>query len=260
MAVYSVAAPARSFDIGRVVKRTFSVLGADLPTFGLLALIFVAAPFGLLAWFQMSALSATVAVRPMAALGAGLGSLLSLILVWVMTSVAYAAAIKAAAGRMEDRPLGLGEALSAGAPKAPGIMLVNLLTALGVGFALIALLIPGLILAIRWSVAIPARVLEEPSATASLGRSAQLTKGHRWAIFGLLLVTGVVLGVAQLILVGAAAGPAAFIDTHKRQLASSLLTPIMQLFTFPIMSVGFTAVYVELRGGTGSQSTAEVFS
>lgn len=66
------------------------------------------------------------------------------------------------------------------------------------GFML--LLIPGLILMCLWSLVVPACVLERLGPLSSLSRSARLTKGYRWPVFGLILLTV----IAGLILYAAA--------------------------------------------------------
>jgi hypothetical protein len=68
---------------------------------------------------------------------------------------------------------------------------VSVLVILGI----ILLIVPGLILATVWFVATPACVVEQLGPSDSMRRSFQLTKGHRWKIFGLMLLVGVVSGV-----------------------------------------------------------------
>jgi len=58
-----------------------------------------------------------------------------------------------------------------------------ILVGIGVAFATILLIIPGIILALMWSLAIPVAVLERNSPRASLSRSSALTKGSRSRIF-----------------------------------------------------------------------------
>jgi hypothetical protein len=58
------------------------------------------------------------------------------------------------------------------------------------------------LLTTRWVVAIPVCVLERLGPIASLVRSAALTKGHRWTIFGILLillVTIMVVGAVNMV-------------------------------------------------------------
>jgi uncharacterized membrane protein len=63
-----------------------------------------------------------------------------------------------------------------------------LLVSLGIGLGMVALVVPGVMAMVAWFVAAPACVVERLGATASIGRSAQLTKGYRWRILGLLIV------------------------------------------------------------------------
>jgi hypothetical protein len=44
------------------------------------------------------------------------------------------------------------------------------------------------VLFVRWSIALPACVIEGLGPVDSLGRSARLTKGHRWKIFGIVIL------------------------------------------------------------------------
>jgi len=78
--------------------------------------------------------------------------------------------------------------------------------------AFLALLLPGLILlgigiylAVAWSVAVPAAVIEGRGAVEALNRSAALTKGDRWLVFAviiLLAILGALLGGLASILPG----------------------------------------------------------
>jgi len=47
-------------------------------------------------------------------------------------------------------------------------------------------------LAVRWAVALPVCVVEGAGPLASLGRSAVLTRGHRWKVFAILLLLVIV--------------------------------------------------------------------
>jgi Membrane domain of glycerophosphoryl diester phosphodiesterase len=90
----------------------------------------------------------------------------------------------------------------------------------------LALIVPGLILLgiglyvlVSWSVAVPAAVIEDLGAWAAMQRSATLTKGDRWPIFGtivLLLIAGIILSA----LFGAVA------DSFGKLLADALLAAI----------------------------------
>jgi hypothetical protein len=68
--------------------------------------------------------------------------------------------------------------------------------------------VPALMLGLKYYVAIPAAVEERPGAMESLRRSAFLTAGQRWPIFGVVLVLGVVnFGVGLAAKLVPVAGP-----------------------------------------------------
>jgi hypothetical protein len=59
----------------------------------------------------------------------------------------------------------------------------------GIGLGLLAFLIPGVILLIRWAVVAQAAALEHPDWIGALRRSGELTRGNYIHVFGLLLLT-----------------------------------------------------------------------
>jgi len=65
-----------------------------------------------------------------------------------------------------------------------GLAFASFLTSLG----FVLLIVPGLLLSTIWFVALPACIVERLGPTASLRRSLQLTEGHRWKVFGLMLL------------------------------------------------------------------------
>jgi hypothetical protein len=76
-------------------------------------------------------------------------------------------------------------------------------------FAAVFMIVAG-VLVVRWSIALPACVIEGRGPVDSLGRSARLTKGHRWKIFGIILLVCTPLPAATAILAAAMSflGPA----------------------------------------------------
>jgi hypothetical protein len=89
---------------------------------------------------------------------------------------------------LRGQPVALGDALNKGFARILPILGLVILFGLGVWVGFLLLIIPGIMLMVRWSVAVPACVLEGTGPVASLGRSAALTKGHRWKIFGIFLL------------------------------------------------------------------------
>ena len=67
--------------------------------------------------------------------------------------------------------------------------------AVGIGFLL--LIVPGVILLVMFSVAVPACVVERLGAFASLRRSASLTTGCRWQLFGLYVLLFLLVWISK---------------------------------------------------------------
>jgi uncharacterized membrane protein len=64
----------------------------------------------------------------------------------------------------------------------------NVLQGIGTVIGLVLLVVPGLILVAMLSVVTPVVIAEGQKAVASLNRSAALTKGYRWKVFGVMAV------------------------------------------------------------------------
>jgi hypothetical protein len=105
---------------------------------------------------------------------------------------------------MRGRRVSLADSMKVGFSRLLPIVGLAFLMSLGVGFGFVLLLIPGLILLTMWFVATPACVVERLGPFDSMARSSQLTRGHRWKIFGLLIVLGlggaIVSGVIDVVL------------------------------------------------------------
>lgn len=65
-------------------------------------------------------------------------------------------------------------------------------------FGTILFIIPGILVFIIYFVVVPVVVVERPGVVASLGRSAELTKGNRWRILGLIVVLVLISTVVSM--------------------------------------------------------------
>jgi len=117
---------------------------------------------------------------------------------------------------MRGRVVGIVEALRRGLSRFGAIVGLAILVGCGIWIGLILLIVPGIMFALRWSVALPACVVEGLGPLASMKRSAQLTKGHRWKLFGIFLLLWVVSALAGL-LIGLLLKPAGVAGTQVVQ-------------------------------------------
>ncbi|TGU41990.1 hypothetical protein EN829_072995, partial [Mesorhizobium sp. M00.F.Ca.ET.186.01.1.1] len=65
---------------------------------------------------------------------------------------------------------------------------IGLLVGIGSALAMIALIVPGIILWLGWSMSVPVLIQEQLGVFGSMSRSRALTKGNRWSLFGLFLI------------------------------------------------------------------------
>jgi hypothetical protein len=166
------------FRVGRVINRTFSVLSRNfLPFFCVTAI--TSLPSLLLLKNPATVDDLSQSWQPM---------LLGVFLAIVLGVLSQAIVLYGAFQDMRGRPVNLLESFQVGLHRFfPIIGLAIVMTVLGmIGFML--LIIPGLILFTMWAVATPACVVEQLGPLRSMARSSQLTKGHRWKIFGLVLL------------------------------------------------------------------------
>jgi len=179
----------REFRIGSILSRSFSIYFRHFITFLLLG---VAPALPDLVTDQGTQSDLT----RLAILAIGL----------VLGPIGQAMALYGAFQDMRGRPVRLGDSVAIGLARFLPVIGVSLLTALAIGFASLLLLIPGLIMATRLFVAMPACIVERLGVSASLERSGELTKGQRWPIFALLLLTWI-LGTIGFSVVSAALAP-----------------------------------------------------
>jgi hypothetical protein len=142
---------------------------------------------------------------------------------------------------LRGRPASLGRCLRKGLPLIIPAIAVTILWVLAIFAASLLLIIPGIILWMIWYVIIPVTVVERPGIFAAFGRSAELTRGNRWRVFGISLVVLVIGWVINLL-----AGLTS-LATAGNASAVSLVGWIVAAVNLVIGSVIVAVVYYYLR-------------
>jgi hypothetical protein len=117
---------------------------------------------------------------------------------------------------LQNDRAGIGGCIRHGMPAVPKVMGIVILSSLAIGLVcgllslpgflilssggsiigaiwiFAAILIPGMMIYSAWWVTVPVAVVERAGVVASLKRSADLTRGYRWRVFGILLVLALV--------------------------------------------------------------------
>lgn len=79
----------------------------------------------------------------------------------------------------------------------------SLLFGLGVGLGLLLLVVPGLILAARWSLIVPLVMIERLGVRDAFTRSSELVRGKTGRVLALFVISALIAGVASLVITGA---------------------------------------------------------
>lgn len=226
-------------DMGRVIQDLFAVLGRNFVTFLVLAVILVGVPALFAGYLQMSYLRvghlfdwrATVA-----GLATALGGLV------LQGTVIYGTVTD-----LNGRRASLADSLSIGLRSFLPLLGIGILFFIAFVLGCILLVVPGIMIAIAWCVAVPSYVVEQPPLLESFGRSAQLTRGNRWRIFALFILYFVVVIIVEAVLgvFGTASRIAA--GGTIPMLQALVLTPVINVANAVIGATGAAVLYVELR-------------
>lgn len=74
----------------------------------------------------------------------------------------------------------------------PVVAAAQIIAGLGIGLGFFVLIIPGIVLLLRWAVVAQVAAIEHPDWIGALRRGAALTRGHYAHILGLMIVIGIV--------------------------------------------------------------------
>ena len=100
------------------------------------------------------------------------------------------------------------ETFSGSQPKLGKIIVTGILLGIAIAIGLVLLIAPGLFLMTIWIAVIPAIVLEDRGIGESFGRSHELVRGNGWNVFGVIVLTLLIL-IGVSIVVGIVLTPLA---------------------------------------------------
>ncbi len=241
----------RPLSTGELLDRTFSLYRSH---FGLFVGIF-ALPHLIVLAFQCLGVALQTPGNPAAnvfiTLIWGMGALF---LTVIVAAASQAATVVAVSDVHLDRPASVRDSFLRVKEHLLGVIGVSMLVGLGVFAGFIALVVPGVILAMMWSLSVPVKVLENKSATDAMSRSADLTKGDRGRIFVIWLLFIVLsIGVSLLLqwpielLAGVASRGALQRATAGWQVASHAATFISECLVGPLGTIAFSLIYYDER-------------
>jgi hypothetical protein len=94
----------------------------------------------------------------------------------------------------------IGETYKAVQPRLAALIVAGILAGIGIFIGLVLIIVPGLFLLTIWSMIVPVIVLEGRSAGESFTRSREIVRGNGWSVFGLIIVTFLLVAIAGAII------------------------------------------------------------
>ncbi len=168
-------------------------------------------------------------------------TLVDLLVVVPLAGAATALLVVRAPGERATR---LGRALEFGLDRYRKTAATVALAALGIAGGLLLFVLPGIYLAVRWSLALPIVALERLGPVAALRRSGELTAGAFWRA-SLVLACGWLLASAITVAVGA---PLESLARSADDATWSLLgQALTSAFAIPAYTVCTTVLYFDRR-------------
>lgn len=241
----------RPLSTGELLDRTFSLYRSH---FGLFVGIF-ALPHLVVLAFQCLGVAVRHPGNQLADLGTQFfWSMGALFLTVIVSAASQAATVVAVSQVHLDRPASVSDSFSRVRGEIWGVIGLSMLMGLGIGVGVIALVVPGILLAMMWSLAVPVKILENKGITDSMSRSSDLTKGDRGRIFVIWLLFFVLAVAVGLLLrwpLEMAAGVSSMAGMQRRsggwQVALLVSTFVSECLVGPLGTIAFSLVYYDER-------------
>jgi hypothetical protein len=245
------AAPPVNFDMGRVISAGFGVLVRRPLPILLLAFALGYLPAVAVGWASgyLAGPAPVPGVAPdLGATFQRLGILECIAFVaagfsWILHGGVAVVATADAAGRSEE----IGGQLTRLLTRSPLIFVAGVVATLGIFLGTLLLIVPGVLLSLAWIVCPAVAAVEGKGFMDIFRRSAELTRGHRGALFGIALLLGIAGAVLSfglrlavgIPMLGTGAMPPLF---------TFVLQPALSAVLAAIIASIYAAAYLELRG------------
>jgi hypothetical protein len=162
----------------------------------------------------------------------------------VVTPIIVAICIHALHSIADGQRPSPGPVLVAGFEAFTPLFAAVVLAAAGIALGFLALILPGVYLAIRWYFVPQAVVIDGARGPAALSRSTELVEGFWWRTFGLVVLANVAVAVPGFILL---APFAAIAESTDRAVWALLGSAVITSITAPFVAIYSTLLYYDMR-------------
>lgn len=182
-------------------------------------------------------------------------TMVALAVAFTVGAIAQAATVVAVSELHLGRPTSVIDSYRRVKDSIVGVILLTFVMVLGVGIGAMFLFIPGIVLGMMWSLAVPAVVLEDSSLLEAMSRSANLTEGYRWRVFVIWVLFFVLSASVTLLLqwpiravaLSAIRSHSAVIPLAWIRAASTVAGFMASCLAAPLATIAFSLLYYDLR-------------
>jgi hypothetical protein len=228
----------QGFDIGRVIERAFSSIRRNFGPFLALAVVFGGLPQALIA-------TGRLAGPADAATGAVL-SIVGAFVTVVGSLIVQGGVVKGTVSSLSGQKTSFGDLFQTGFRYALPLFGLGLVYGLMLAIGFILLIVPFFIVLVVFCVAAPALVVERRGIFESFQRSRDLTRGHRWPVFGVLVVFWVMLYVLVLVM-GVLIGVSSLAVGGGAGLVGPIVGGLVGTLEGLLTAAAIASIYYELR-------------
>ena len=186
--------------------------------------------------------------------GFGLGAIVAGLASYLAIEVAHASTIMAVSNLHLDRPVTIGTAYSAARGSMGRVIGISFGIGIALGIGFLLLIVPGIYLALAWSLAIPVTVLEGGGMGVSTTRSKALTKGGFGRIFVVYILILVLTVAVSMLVDFALLMPVGLLGLHGTGQIQGVTQALQAVGNFvstilvgPLFTIALTLIYYDQR-------------
>jgi len=147
--------------------------------------------------------------------------------------------------------LSVGDTFERVFPVLNRIVIAGILLGIAIGIGFLLLIVPGLIVLTLWIFVIPAIVLENRGIGEAFGRSRELVRGNGWSVFGVIVLT-------FILLLGVSIALRLILSPLDDWLASLIQQLVANTLVAPFAVIVWTLAYYRLRALEGAAQAPSV--
>lgn len=163
---------------------------------------------------------------------------LSGLVLWLVGTTITGVVVKNASDQIEKGTSNLGVSFNFAISKLPSLLIAQFVAGILIVIGMLFFIVPGIIIAIMFSLVIPTIIVEQKGIFESLGRSKKLVSKRWLKTFLLALILGI---IALIVNGGAYVLTMPFSTIHP--IVNPLITNIISAFVSPIYPIAITYLY-----------------